>query len=240
MLNFPLAPSEAARLLLHVMHRRALGGPGSGDVEGHEFHGNQWTTGFGKSSAYDPPRDEVEKQEKLARAQTHSLAHPDFVYGMDDAVPEAAPAVHRYVAAYGQAFDNAPLPDDVELGPMGQCYANATNLVMRHPELTYAEGFASAPSLIDGQPLVFAHGWAVTPDGKVVDPTWPYSIDRKYFGVKYDRKTLLQHLYRSRLYGVLTGDKRQVARVLKTAAKTLRLGKAEDKTSRLPEWPHVQ
>jgi hypothetical protein len=36
-----------ADVLAFVRKTRALGGPGSGDVEGHEFHGNQWTTGGG-------------------------------------------------------------------------------------------------------------------------------------------------------------------------------------------------
>ena len=50
---FPLAPAHSARLLARVRLRAA------GDVEGHPFHGNQWTSGSGglAHGASVPPRD---------------------------------------------------------------------------------------------------------------------------------------------------------------------------------------
>jgi hypothetical protein len=44
---------------------KTLGGPGSGDVEGHEFHGNQWTDGKGGSQA-NLDTDWRVSQEKLS------------------------------------------------------------------------------------------------------------------------------------------------------------------------------
>jgi predicted ABC-type ATPase len=55
--------------------RRALGGPGSGDLPGHEFHGNQYTGGIGGSAGFD--RHDVQRPEHIAREQ---IAKPSSDY----------------------------------------------------------------------------------------------------------------------------------------------------------------
>lgn len=50
---------------------------------------------------------------------------------------------------------------------MGNCFANAFELTMRNPELTYCEGWATMERSIPTH-----HAWAVGPDGSIHDPTW--------------------------------------------------------------------
>lgn len=66
-------------------------------------------------------------------------------------------------------------------GTIGQCFKNAFLLVSEfRNELLYAEGYAYKN---DSQMLIL-HAWAVTREGKAVDPTWPDGTD--YFGVPFD------------------------------------------------------
>lgn len=49
----------------------------------------------------------------------------------------------------------------------GNCFGNAFELALRHPELKYHEGWA-----LFEQSIPTHHGWVVDADGKVHDPTW--------------------------------------------------------------------
>jgi hypothetical protein len=106
----------------------------------------------------------------------------------------------RLVAAFGEEFEAQPRTTRVDLGATGLCYRNASQLVMKRPDLTYAEGFAHT----DGGFIVM-HAWAVDAAGNVVDPTWG---DRGhwYKGVRYDRQKYLQHIDRVKSYGVATNS----------------------------------
>lgn len=160
------------------------------------------------------------KQRALAENQTNPLANAPFIMGG----PEAA---KPYVAAYGQEFRAAALPDNVRKGPMGECYRNATLLVMQRNDLDYAEGYAQNAK-IPG--LTYQHAWAVTKDGTVVDPTWSEdSANNKYFGVRYDRASYLAHAVRTKFYGVLGNDMKYVQQAVETGAPRLR--RAELRTS---------
>lgn len=185
-----------------------------------------------RAAAFNPdqPRDETGKwsgsggiatsaaaqatQEQRAAAQTHPLAHPDFVIGGSN-----NPAVHRYVAAYGEAHTPAPLPEGIEQGAPRECYKNASLLVMGHPELTYAEGFAKSDRTGE---MVFQHAWAVTKDGVVVDPTWDTPEKNEYFGVRYERAAYLKYLYTAKIYGVLGSTEKNVRMAVATGGAKLR------------------
>jgi predicted ABC-type ATPase len=172
-----------------------------GDAKGHEFHGNQW-------------KDEAGKQEKLAEAQTNPLAHPQFVVG-----GSSDPATLRYVAAYGQEFNSAKLPEDVPRGTPKECYKNASILVLEREDLTYAEGFAKTATLGD---MTFQHAWAVDKTGNVVDPTWDHPEKNTYFGVKYNRESYLKYLYTAKIYGVLGSTRKNAQEAVRTGGKKLR------------------
>lgn len=116
-------------------------------------------------------------------------------------------AVNSYLEKGGAKMtDGAPLPDDVQRGPQGQCYMNATQLVINDPDrFDYAEGFAYSGEV--GTGIAFMHAWAVEKKtGKVVDPTWPKPESSKYYGVTYERKKVFRHFVKTRMYGVLGGD----------------------------------
>ncbi|MGW4694037.1 hypothetical protein ACWEO1_16780 [Kitasatospora cineracea] len=83
------------------------------------------------------------------------------------------------VLAHGRWCAPAPLPDDVEPLPERECFANAALTERRHRELVYTEGYA----LVEGLPMVFAHAWCTTADGRVVDPTWADLPGTAYLGI---------------------------------------------------------
>jgi hypothetical protein len=223
---------------------RVLGGPGSGDVEGHEFHGNQWTGGLGGGSQaaryadpytpaerhafadklftkQDRPSNaaldaEAARQTERALAQQDDMAHQRFILGMDNALGNE---VARYVAAYGERFPSQPLPADVEPGTPKQCYRNASLLVMERPDLTYVEGYARSPQTGG---LVFMHAWAVDRAGKVIDPTWEHPEQAEYFGVKYDRAKYLKSLYKTEVYGVVGGTFQHAQKAILTGGLGMR------------------
>lgn len=103
----------------------------------------------------------------------------------------AAATLHRYVLANGKFYKPAKLPSKYRRGTIKFCYGNSLHRVRSHPELTYVEGFAYTGP---GFPA-FDHAWCVTEDGTVVDTTLP-KVGVAYFGVAFDRETVLRHLER--------------------------------------------
>ena len=167
--------------------------------------------------------DELGWQRFLAKAQTNELLAPQampFVMGAPHYVNPVE--LKNYLASYGQEWKPAPLPKDVKLGKMGNCYENATQLVINNPNLRYAEGVAYSANT--GK-IPFLHGWAVTPEGTVIDPTWPESEHGRYFGVVYNREAYLGHILKTKFYGVLGGENNAARKALETGARYLRTGK---------------
>lgn len=182
-----------------------------GEEAGHEFHGNQWT---GKNEA---EKAEAGKQLKLAGEQTSPLAHPIAVIGQPE-MNLGYHAVENYVAAYGQEFKTQALPADVERGQLGECYKNATLLVVGRDDLTYAEGWA----MKDPGGLAVMHAWAVDKNDKVIDPTIPDPENWHYFGVRYNRERYLGQIIKAKFYGVLGSHDKNVPAVIRTGGKRFR------------------
>ena len=124
--------------------------------------------------------------------------------------------VAQYLSSYGQVFTAAPRPATVAKDPDGQCYRNASLLVINDPWLSYAEGYARFAG------LTFPHAWAVTPDGIVVDSTLERPENATYFGVVYDTLEYLRHLERSQIYGVLGSTPEFALRIASTGGIKLR------------------
>lgn len=96
-----------------------------------------------------------------------------------------------FVLQHGMRFDGrGKLPKKARMGKARQCFKNATQLVLAHPNLTYVEGYACGI-------IPVMHGWCVTKEGDVIDPTW--KDGREYFGVPIKRSYLIKSM---RLYGV--------------------------------------
>ena len=119
--------------------------------------------------------------------------------------------VVSYVQAHGHHADGASLPVGVQTGPANQCYRNSTKAMWDHDELAYVEGLAWKK----GQPeLAILHAWNVDAAGTVVDTTLRDSPEWEYFGVPYDRKSYMQHISDTMMYGVLGGDSKSAKKVL--------------------------
>jgi hypothetical protein len=160
---------------------------------------------------------EVREQERLAAYQTSELANPPFVMGGPDMVPTHE--INRYLSAYGKDFKPQPLPDDVQRGKMGECYKNASLLVLEREDLDYAEGFARNSSTGD---ITFMHAWAVDKQGNVIDNTWDHPETNKYFGVVYNRDKYLKSLFKAKKYGVIGSTDSAARAVIQTGGKKLR------------------
>ena len=129
----------------------------------------------------------------------------DVVLGNQD--PRHDPRCHtsdHFVLFHGREFRPHPDPRRYfrRLGAGGQCFLNAVKLVKKYPnELTYAEGFAALWFEGYYRPCYGLHAWAVTREGKAVDPTWPGKVE--YFGVPFDLDYVLKTKVRRKEYGVI-------------------------------------
>ncbi|GAA2530786.1 hypothetical protein [Winogradskya humida] len=102
-------------------------------------------------------------------------------------------SVYHLLDAHGAFFVTAPPPVAVPKLPDRLCYGNAASTAVTYADdgLTYAEGFATTD--VRGQLLPLAHGWCVTADGVVVDPTWDYEPRRIYFGIAFSDRRMWPH-----------------------------------------------
>lgn len=186
----------------------ALGGPGSG----------RYPKGSGGGLLLS--------QSKLAKAQQNPLAHPTNLMGLPDTMMGDATVideghVRNYVAAYGEECKPAKLPKGIKRGVPGECYKNASLLLMRDSSLTYVEGFAR-PQQSGEMDVAYLHGWIVDKNGNVIDNTWPHPEHNQYFGVRYDRMKYLEHIYKARMYGVLSGSDKLLNETVTTGGTKLR------------------
>jgi hypothetical protein len=151
-------------------------------------------------------------QEYTSRFDGSSLARPRMVLGMGD-VNVSAVKFSEYLESRGQEWEAAPLPESTLRGIPQSCYENATKLVLSNPGYDYAEGLAY-PDGMGGMGVL--HAWAVDrKTNKVIDNTWDNPEKCRYFGVRYDRKKYMRHVALTRFYGVVGGDDKAAAKVLK-------------------------
>lgn len=94
-------------------------------------------------------------------------------------------SAYHLLDAHGEFFTAAPRPLEVPKLPDRLCYGNAASTAATYATegLVYAEGFATVTAGAQLFPL--PHGWCVTPDGVVVDPTWDFDPDTIYFGIAF-------------------------------------------------------
>jgi hypothetical protein len=162
---------------------------------------------------------EAERQFALADAQSDPLAVPIAVLG----VPPMGPRDHevkRYLAAYGRTFGKASRPAKHEMGEPNECYQNASQLLIHRDDLDYAEGYCYP---VPGVDLPVLHGWCVTKDGDIVDPTPTVNPAKaRYFGVVYERKAYMKSMFKQKFYGMLGADYKTADLVVQTGAKGIR------------------
>ncbi|MFD3549601.1 hypothetical protein ACFWUW_29115 [Streptomyces sp. NPDC058655] len=132
----------------------------------------------GVTSVSRPEKDLIEYVR--ARADETSATELQAVEGW------AYASVYHLILDVGRLFTPAPLPASLSRGYPGFCFSNAAATCQEQPgvELAYVEGFGSTP--VDGHGTVHApHGWASTPAGDTVDPTWPYRDGLAYLGIPF-------------------------------------------------------
>ena len=131
----------------------------------------------------------------------------------DFAEEQGQPSFEAMVLQRGKHFvgpteqENRSLMRDwgVEHGELGDCFMNAQSHVMfgdGGEDLTYVEGYAIASNV----PIAIHHAWLVTPDGKVIDPTWRGQSDVnpgvEYYGIPFDNEWLRLRAVETEVWGV--------------------------------------
>lgn len=105
-------------------------------------------------------------------------------------------SMEDFVLTHGVQCNSQVLPGQYERGQVKQCFMNAFNLMMKHPELRYVEGYGHSiiPTL---------HAWCVDENLNVIDPTWDDSEKSVYFGVVFNRDYVLEATLQRGHYGLI-------------------------------------
>ncbi len=117
----------------------------------------------------------LEKQAQLMR-KIHP--QPDWKYG----------GFEELILDCGIEMEYSPLPEYIERGIPKNCYYNCLELLRKHRDLTYCEGYAFTEDL----PLPLFHAWLVNSKGEVIDPTW--KTGDAYLGVRFNTKWFIDLL----------------------------------------------
>ena len=184
---------------------RAAGGKGSGNFDHAGRPGE--VGGSAESVAKEAMRAIMEEHDD--RIKNPRLSRPVILMGD---LPVREREYSEYLEKNGQEWKPAPHPEGIREGKLNLCFTNASNLLIEK-DLAYVEGVAYRKSL--PSQMGFLHAWNVDGDGNVIDNTWGYDPDNKYFGVRYDKAQYLAHMVRTKTYGVFGGDARAAQKVLK-------------------------
>jgi len=87
-------------------------------------------------------------------------------------------------------------PANYERGKLKECYNNALDLALAHPNLTYVEGYAMGV-------IPTPHAWCVDSQLNVYDPTWKADYGQRYFGIPFKTRFVLDTVMAKGTYGVL-------------------------------------
>jgi GNAT superfamily N-acetyltransferase len=155
-----------------------------------------------------PQRDMMrEMQERMSNPKPWD---PALALGGPEMIPQRD--IAAYLKDHGQEWTAQKLPEGIDRGPAKECYMNATHLVMDDPaHLRYCEGYVTDP---EAAGFSFMHGWAVTEDGKVIDPTLPHSENCTYWGVAYPTDKYLSYIQDTKVFGVLGGTEKDARAVI--------------------------
>lgn len=97
------------------------------------------------------------------------------------------------------------LPDWCPPMRLGDCFANAHNLALNNPNLTYVEGLAQATIMPTW------HAWLEGPDGRIIDPTWAsldgpeWSDPFSYLGIRFDTDFVARRSTETGFFSMLHG-----------------------------------
>lgn len=135
------------------------------------------------------PKPTVSPSSQIEEDMIGQVLVPIAAHVMSPGMGGSGATRNRYVLQHAHFYPPAERLKHYRKGRRKNCWGNSQLLAMGHAELTYVEGFAfSGPNS-----LALEHAWCVTGDGRVVDTTWaePGAV---YYGVPFDRVTLMKHL----------------------------------------------
>lgn len=107
-----------------------------------------------------------------------------------------SPATKFWRMVYETGMEFRPGSLAATLGQSGWCFKNAFDLTVQSTHLAYAEGWA-----LSTHGLPVQHAWCVTETGEVVETTWP-EVGLSYFGIPFEKKSLVRYTLKTKVYGV--------------------------------------
>jgi hypothetical protein len=161
----------------------------SGD---HGHAGRKGQVGGSLSSADQGLKDYIDMYVKLKEL------HPKMVL---------SPLIEKLLAGDGKFYTPQTLPSQYSKGTPKNCFQDAANLAMDHPDLTYVEGYATTGI------IPVHHAWCADKDGKVIDPTWAALGDndegiehRSYYGIPIPTDELTARIIKKKTWGFFETD----------------------------------
>lgn len=121
-----------------------------------------------------------------------------------------------FLMAFGQIYEPAMLPKEVQRGRIGHCFDNCIMAALRSKHLRYVEGVASDPSV--GNEVWILHAW-LTDGVRAYDPTWRAKRGKKevplpavYLGIEMDKNEVAKFMIATEYAGVLANGWRDKKR----------------------------
>lgn len=106
---------------------------------------------------------------------------------------EGIAVANRYLLEHGRFYTPYERPKKYRRGKQKECYGASQMLALENRELTYVEGLSFKHV---GGLLRVEHGWCVTQEGKVVDPTWQ-EPGLVYLGIPFEYEFIRRHMLKN-------------------------------------------
>jgi len=143
--------------------------------------------------------------DELAEGRAEMMKYLEGVARMADAVKgrKHYGAAEAFVLDKGEWHEARALPPRYRYMEERMCFRNSYRMALRHPGLTYVEGFAWSGL------LPVHHAWCTDGEGRVVDVTWQHgqrplpAEEWVYFGVKMPDELIIAVSARSDYFGVI-------------------------------------
>lgn len=130
-------------------------------------------------------------------------AEADVVESINKDAPFRYKSSQRLILETGKPFFKRVEPAQFR-GKPKQCFQNCFEALLKHPELSYCEGYV----IDDELPIAIHHAWLINDKLEVIDPTWndKDSTGCTYFGVALNDEFVMDFARKTKHYGILDSD----------------------------------